>query len=204
MARPYGKSGASPGFTLIELLIAMAVFAVMSVMAYGGLRTLLHTRQHTDEMSQQLSQLQSAFLLIQQDMGQIVPRSVRDEYGDVEPALTTMGAASYPIIFTRGGQRSRFQKRRSALQRIAYQVEDGILYRLSWPVLDGAGDDTARRMPLLQGVEEMNFQFLGEAWDASWPPYSSQSNDDILPKAVEMQLTLEHWGSVRRLFALPQ
>jgi general secretion pathway protein J len=155
-------------------------------------------------VAQHLSQIQTAFLLIQQDMEQILPRGVRDAYGDEEPAVSTMGAAGHPIVFTRGGTRSRFQKKRSALQRIAYKVEDGTLYRLSWPVLDGAEDDAARMMPLLQGVEEMSFQFLGDVWDANWPPYSNQSNSDILPKAVEMRLTLERWGSVRRLFALPQ
>jgi len=191
------------GFTLVELLIAMVVFSIMSVMAYGGLRTLMTTRAHTEEASQHLAQLQSAFLLIQQDMEQMIPRGVRDEYGDTEQALTTMGTAGYALIFTRGGQRSRHQKQRSALQRIAYQIEDETLYRLSWSVLDGAGDESVRRLALLQGVEDMSFQFLGDVWDSNWPPYSSQSKSDILPKAVEMQLSLEHWGGIRRLFALP-
>lgn len=194
------------GFTLIELLIALAVFSVMSVMAYSGLRTLMTTRERTDELAQRLAQIQTAFILIQQDMELVAPRGVRDEYGEREAALTTMGTAGYPLLFTRGGQRSRFQPLRSAYQRVAYQVEDGTLYRLSWPVLDGAEADSARLTPLIQGVEDISFQFLDKSWGSAWPPAGggeSAAADEKLPKAIEIQLTVEHWGSIRRLYALP-
>lgn len=192
------------GFTLIEILVALAVFSVLSVMAYSGLRVLMVTRDSTDQRSQQLAQVQTAFLLMQQDLEQMVPRSVRNEYGDREPALTTNDIAGHPLAFTRGGQRSRHQKLRSALQRIAYQLEDETLYRLSWAALDGAEAEAARAMPLLQGVEEINVQFLDESWVSVWPPSADLAKVELLPRAVEIELTLVHWGRVRRLFSLPQ
>jgi general secretion pathway protein J len=192
------------GFTLIEILVALAVFSVLSVMAYSGLRVLMVTRDSTEQRSLQLAQLQTAFLLMQQDLEQMVSRSVRNEYGDREPALTTNDLAGHPLIFTRGGQRSRHQQLRSALQRIAYRLEDGTLYRLSWPVLDGAEADAARVMSLLQGVEEIDVQFLEESWVSVWPPSADLAKVELLPRAVAIELTLTHWGSVRRLFSLPQ
>ncbi|MHB8746444.1 MAG: PulJ/GspJ family protein, partial [Gammaproteobacteria bacterium] len=35
------------GFTLLELLVAVGVFAVMAVMAYGGLKSVLDSRKQT-------------------------------------------------------------------------------------------------------------------------------------------------------------
>ena len=192
------------GFTLIEILVALAVFSVLSVMAYGGLRTLLITRDTVDYRSQQLAQSQTAFLLLQQDLEQLLPRGVRNQYGDREPALTTSDQAGHALAFTRGGQRSRHLQRRSALQRIAYQLEDETLYRMSWPALDGAEEEAARVMPLLQGVQEINIQFLGESWVSVWPPSAEPGKLDVLPRAVEIEVSLAHWGKVRRLFSLPQ
>ena len=37
------------GFTLLELLIAVAVFAVLSALAYGGLNNVLLTSRYTQE-----------------------------------------------------------------------------------------------------------------------------------------------------------
>ncbi|MCK4704249.1 MAG: prepilin-type N-terminal cleavage/methylation domain-containing protein, partial [Gammaproteobacteria bacterium] len=37
----------SKGFTLIELMVATAVFAVMSVMAYGGLSQIIDNNTHS-------------------------------------------------------------------------------------------------------------------------------------------------------------
>ena len=46
------------GFTLIELLVALAVFAVLAVMAYGGLNQVLMTRSVVDDQAEALRSLQ--------------------------------------------------------------------------------------------------------------------------------------------------
>ena len=75
------------GFTLLELLIAMAIFAIMAVMAYGGLKTVLATRQAVTERAAELRQLQQTLQLLNEDLLQALPRSIRDELGDPEPAF---------------------------------------------------------------------------------------------------------------------
>ena len=44
---PMHKSSASAGFTLIEVLVAMSLFAIMSIMAYGGLESVMGSHEQT-------------------------------------------------------------------------------------------------------------------------------------------------------------
>ncbi|UCE89614.1 MAG: type II secretion system minor pseudopilin GspJ, partial [Pseudomonadota bacterium] len=75
------------GFTLLELLVALAVFAVMSAMAYGGLSSVLNMREQTDAAAQRLASVQRAFLRIERDLEQSVTRGVRDAFGSMQLAL---------------------------------------------------------------------------------------------------------------------
>ncbi len=75
------------GFTLIELLIALSVFAVLAMLAYGGLNTMLNTRALTDQRADALRELQLAYRSVERDIDQWVPREIRDEFGTVKPSL---------------------------------------------------------------------------------------------------------------------
>ena len=79
--RLQGMAVRQRGFTLLELLVALAIFALVSVMAYGGLASVLDQQFATDEIAGQLARLQKTYLLLQRDFEQLVPRPVRDEYG---------------------------------------------------------------------------------------------------------------------------
>ncbi|NJN45980.1 MAG: type II secretion system minor pseudopilin GspJ [Candidatus Competibacteraceae bacterium] len=79
------------GFTLLELLVALAVFAILSVMAYGGLRSVLFAEAAIEAEAQRLAQVQMAFHLLEQDITQIVSRSIRDEFGQQQAALLSGG-----------------------------------------------------------------------------------------------------------------
>jgi len=54
------------GFTLLELLIALSIFSVMAVMAYGGLKTVLDGHQQIEASALNLESLQKTFLFMQQ------------------------------------------------------------------------------------------------------------------------------------------
>ncbi|NLC01615.1 MAG: type II secretion system minor pseudopilin GspJ, partial [Pseudomonas formosensis] len=67
------------GFTLLEMLIAMAVFAVMSMVAYQGLRAVLDADHITREQAQRLADLQVTLSVLERDLAQVVDVRVRDE-----------------------------------------------------------------------------------------------------------------------------
>ena len=91
------------GFTLLELLVALAVFAIMSIAAYSGLSNVLFTRAAVETENRRLAMTQLAFHRLGQDLEQVIPRSVRDEYGEPEPALRGNIQDSEALLFTRAG-----------------------------------------------------------------------------------------------------
>jgi len=193
------------GFTLIEVLIALAVFSVMSVMAYGGLKTVLNARNGTERAAKRLSEMQMAFLLIQQDMQHMAPRSISGKYGMPERAFSFGGGMEHLIAFTRGGNSNPGRPRRSGLYRVEYQLEEGELKRLVWPTLDRVDGSVSQKMVLLRGVSDLSFAFLDKEWSSTWPPpgAGAQTDMDALPRAVEMAVVLDDWGTITRTFAMP-
>jgi general secretion pathway protein J len=197
------QSVSSRGFTLLELLVALAVFAVMSVMAFGGLRAVLNASESTQASASRLAAVQQAFVVIGRDAEQAQRRPVRDEYGDVQPALRVGSVADRRLFeLSRAGWSNPAGHARSTLQRVAYRHEDGTLYRLYWPVLDRAQDSAVQERVLLTGVNAVQVRVLDPdgQWQTDWPPVNGS---DAAPRALEMVLELEDWGEVRRLFLIP-
>ena len=70
------------GFTLLELLIASIIFALMAIMAYGGLSNVMDNSKVSQRALERLKQIQQTVSVLNRDFSQIVERSIRDEYGN--------------------------------------------------------------------------------------------------------------------------
>ncbi len=194
---------AGRGFTLLELLVAMAVFSVMSVMAFGGLRSVLDASQAAELRAERLGQLQMAFSVIGRDVEQAIGREIRDEYGDTQPPLRAGALADGSLLeLSRAGWRNPAGAARSTLQRVAYRLEEETLYRDQWLVLDRAQDSASAEAQLLTGVTDVRLRFLdGELqWHNQWPPLN---RTEVMPTAMEIVLELGEWGEITRLFRTP-
>ena len=194
------------GFTLLEMLIAIAIFALLSVMAYSGLSIVLQTRSSLDDTMNRLTEIQRSMLFLGKDLRQSSARSIRDEYGDSQPAVTGAdGLAETTVIeLTRNGYANPLGVSRSHLQRVAYQIEDNTLYRLSWPVLDRAPDSQAYKLALCENVTSMRLRYLDadDNWQQQWPTSNSDDLAPALPIAIEVSLELADWGTITRLYAV--
>ncbi|MBF0470004.1 MAG: type II secretion system minor pseudopilin GspJ [Gammaproteobacteria bacterium] len=194
------------GFTLMELLIALAMFALLSAMAFGGLNSMLKTEQQLESHSQQFKQLQRALYILGEDLNQLAGRAIRDQYGDRQPPLQSQEVGQLLLEFTRAGWANPARQPRSTLQRVGYGVEEGVLSRYSWRVLDRGYASEPDKAELLHEVEEIRFRFLDQegAWLEGWPPIEQSttgegSRSTPLPRAVEVTVTVARYGELRRL-----
>jgi len=194
------------GFTLLELLVAMAIFALMAVLAYGGLHQVLAARDVSDHSAKRLARLQTTLLMLERDVDQTVDRGVRDAYGDSRPALQGDEGG---LTLTRGGWSNPLGADRSNLQRVSWRLVDGALQRADWKVLDRAQDSAPYRATLLTDVVGFRVRFLDRSrqWQNSWPPQSTLPGAVVattagLPLAVEVTVELRDWGPVVRLLPL--
>lgn len=195
------------GFTLIEIIIVVLVFAVMSVMAYGGLNSVLRTRVGIETSMQRTAAMQRAFQRLRGDFQNLRDRAARDSFGDAQASFSADREGVVNLI--RGGWRSPAQSGRSSLERVSYRLEDKVLRRSSWRVLDLPQDAKPSDLALLSDVEELRWRFLDAAgeWREQWPATDSLSSessaDEPPPMAVELTLVTKDWGETRLLFRTP-
>lgn len=185
--------------------MALAVFSVLSVLAYGGLKTVMNTQAHVEAQAVRLAELQTTWLIVGRDLEQASRRGIRDEYGDRVPAMLG-GQGEVFLELTRAGWRNPTGRPRSYLQRVRYRIEDGRLLRQAWRVLDRAQDSEPYTQVLLNQVKEAEARFLNREleWAIDWPPLAQEGEaENGLARAVEVVLELEDWGRVARLFLVP-
>lgn len=191
------------GFTLIELLIAMAIFAVLAVMAYSGLRTVITTSQGVERQIIQLEELQRAMTMIEADLRQIVPRAVNTDLGQRKQAFELGEGSDLLAEFTRGGYPNPAGVLRSSLQRIRYSLDDeGNLLRRSWQHVDYTSSVEPQSLVLLAGVESVDWRLLDEnnRWATSWKKDEAKIAE--VPKAVELTIKHQQFSEIRRLIPI--
>lgn len=214
------RPGRDSGFTLVEVLIALAISAFVATIAYSSFTTVLVGVESTQATAERVYAVNRAWMIISRDLEQFVARPIRDEFGELEPAMQGGDAARFPLSFTRSGWHNPLGHSRSELQRVSYRLEEEVLWRDSYPVLDRASETEAQEVALLEGVEDMELLFLddvgnartvGESseldsrnWPENWVIDTSQPGSVLRPPlAVELRLYLRDWGEMRRIYALP-
>jgi general secretion pathway protein J len=187
------------GFTLLEVLFAMSIFAVIGLGANQMLRTVIDTHTKTKTQINDFSDLTRAFAVMERDLTQAVPRSVRDEYGDPLPSML-LATGPYLLELTRTGWSNPIGLSRSNLQRVAYELNsDGEVLRHFWLVLDRAEDSEPITQTILSGVEDFRVRMLTEDGDTTniWPDSDSQL---LMPLAAEVFLETSSYGELRKVF----
>lgn len=192
------------GFTLIEILVAVAVFGFLAAASFTTLNSVLKTREFNDNATESLRQLQMSMTILQRDFMQLTDTSINDEYGDPLPPIYTPTDNSSLVEFTHSGWHNPANRPRSNLQRVAYVLEDGKLYREYWPQLHRGRELQPIRAVLLKNVEEVEFEFLDEnkeRWQEQWPPPNLDQAPG-LPIATRITITFKDETQIIRLFGV--
>ena len=191
-------------FTLIEVLVALAIFGILSALAYGALGQTLLSAEMLNERMDRLQAIQKSVRHLSQDFLQLAPRPVRLELGDsIGPALQADLSSDFAIELTHGGWHNPAALPRGTLQRAAYRLEDDELVRYYWTVLDRTLSNEPVAVTILDGVESILFRYLIESgdWIEQWPPPTAPGPLGLRqrPRAVEIVLTLQDRGEIRRI-----
>ena len=189
------------GFTLLEMLVAVAIFALASALAYGGLDALMRARRQLDEAQDRLARVQFALGLLERDVRGLALRPVRDGYGASRAALQ---GARTQLELTRGGFANALAAPRAELERVDWRLRDGTLQRERWAVLDRTPGSIPHADALLERVESLDFRYLDAAGRElpQWPP--PQGAVQQAPAAVIVSLTMTDLGEIRRVLELPR
>jgi general secretion pathway protein J len=195
------------GFTLIEIMVAVAIFAVMAMLAWGALSQSLSNADMLTERMQRLQTIQRTFRYLSSDLTQAAPRPIRSELGDsLRPAILSSLGGDFAIELSHGGWGNPVGLPRGTLQRSAYRIEDHELVRYYWNVLDRTYSNEPVVAVLLEDVEGLAFRFFddgGESYEV-WPPQTAGGggNRRARPRAVEIILSLPEEGEITRLLEI--
>ena len=188
------------GFTLLEMVVAVSVFAVIGVIAFGGLGQLTRHGEAVAGANDRLSNVQFAVVYFTRDWTQLSRRKIRDQYGDEADNLIIENGI---ITFTRSGWDNLLGQRRSNLQRVQYLVEDQQLLRRHWLTLDQNAGAEPIQTVLLDEVASMEVELL-DANDRGievWPPQTP--TEAVAPILLSLRLELDDMGEITRLLELP-
>ena len=188
------------GLTLIELIVAVALLALLTVMAYRGLDSMMRANDRTLAESERWRAITLFLERFAADVSQPARRQVRGPDGALLPAWWGR-AMPEPA-----GTDSQFEFSRKSPpgqdeSRLGYRLRGGNVELLVWRVLDRAPASSVEMYPVLENVSALRFQHLdakGLWWDR-WP----LADTEPLPRAVSIELTLAEGLTVNRIFALP-
>lgn len=180
----------------------MAVSAVVAVLSYQSIASMVQVEQRVTEHQQAMQTLQRAIWWMEQDAIQVAPRAINDGMNGLDSAMRF--GSDNVLEFSRLAN-FMTPNSQNGLLRVAYQLQDKVLYRLVWPVMDRVADSEPKKLPILRNVQSINWRFLDQKnqWQTIWPPLNSDPNQttlQALPKLLEVTLVLQNGEKIQRLF----
>ncbi|MCK5745879.1 MAG: type II secretion system minor pseudopilin GspJ [Oricola sp.] len=201
------------GMTLPEVLIALLVFAAIAGTSVYALRLGVDSRDQLARADANLKAFQIARTLIKEDMAQVTPRRVRNEFGDMEETVFRGNLESFGArredderllaAFVRGGRiNPDAAAPRSALQYVEYVYRNGALIRRSRAYLDEASRADVSERVLFDDLVDARAAFLlGEdRGELQWADICPVAGGSPPPRAIALTIEREDETPLRQLF----
>lgn len=195
--------GDARGFTLLEMVVAIGMFAIIAAISYGALNGFLDARVHINDRRDEFNALQRTFALMERDMRHAVNRTVRDQFGELEPAFfggSGEPLASNELLRLTTAQPAAGSAGVQQLRRVAWRVAGGELSRVTWQVLDRDIDSPELEHVLIDQVEDIVLSYMSFDEEDELTTDNDWLEEAALPVGVEVVLRLEDQGELRRVF----
>lgn len=208
------KKSMQLGFTLLELLIAMTIFAMLAVAGWQVFDGLNRAKERAEYHADQLSELQYAYLQIQQDMSQIVPYqdvptqgakpmtpdldaqadAAQGDSQSVDSASSSATNSSPPLFslaptqisFVRFADPDPRYQTSPTLVRVEYHFEDEKLIRKQFATIDKSEQAVSLDSVLVEAVKAGQWQAYTPEVSTRFP-LDSDAQSRALPAAANLQ-----------------
>jgi general secretion pathway protein J len=191
------------GFTLVELLVAISILAIVAVLGWRGLDSIVRSRTALTENLEQTRGLQLAFAQLQNDCINITPAATLINRQPLQTAGRT-------LLMVRNVTADNQPIR---LQVVTYRVRDGMLTRWESPAVRDLGEldrwlqfaqsnpPSSQEVTLQSGVAVMNLR----AWNNGWLDGDSPVSPEIGINTTGLEVTLQLHGqtvALQKIFLL--
>lgn len=180
------------GFTLVELLVAIAIFAVLSMLGWKVFDYLLKVKDRNAEHEVNLFALQDAYQQILRDSLQIIPLTANDGR-QLQAALVLNDQV---FMFSKAGVSDPLKQGLSPYERIEYRFDESQkrLYRLKYTNLNIPNRVQPMSSVLLDNVERFKVSVFNPQELMQWPENNVDPENTAelrkLPLGLKIQLTV--------------
>ncbi|MCH7382966.1 type II secretion system minor pseudopilin GspJ [Acinetobacter dispersus] len=179
------------GFTLVELLVAIAIFAVLSMLGWKVFDYLLKVKDRNAEHELHLFALQDAYQQVLRDSLQIIPLTAND--GRQLQAALLLNDRSF--VFSKAGVSDPLKQGLSPYERIEYRYDSAQkkVYRLKYSNLNIPNRVQPVSSTLLENVDQFKVLVLNPQELTQWPENSDPNNIaelKKLPLGIKIQLSI--------------
>jgi len=190
------------GFTLIEVLLAIAIFAMISLASFSLFDGVITSDEASKVKIERLNEIQRAWMVIERDLIQITPRSIRvdgeaptNDYFHGGEDMEIIGDGAIAFVRT-GWTNPGLLIPRSELQSVAYRVEEETLERLHYNFIDPVVGEEPKVRALIENVESLEYRyFYRDKWQ-------DKVENGVIPKAIELIITTKDLGEIHRKFLM--
>ena len=193
---PIAQCRAIRGFTLIEVLVALLISAIIGVIAYRGLSSMIDSQQRLSAAAESWQDVHRFIALLEADFRNAVGRPGRDAGGVRQPALVGIPVAERPFgaqLTLQRGTRS-IDPAQATVRRVGYRFVNGEIRHLAWATPDISPFAETQEQVLLRGVERLSIRYsaAGGPWSETWPPAGAVAGntETELPVGIEVVLVL--------------
>lgn len=187
------------GFTLIEVIVSVVIFAIIMAIAYPGLMQFLDAREKVQEKSEFLSNIQKTFLFLSRDLRFASNRLGKDEYGQL--GKTTLVLNDDGLLDFTGNYPDLSLDGTGVPRRVKWALEDEVLYRIQYPVMDPDGDTRFHRQALLSDVDDVEIE-LETIEDGRSSTTKRWDEETKLPDLLRFTIEFKNGRKYERVFTM--